>query len=131
MLQHRKKLEDEYGQKILDAREAQERQKILEFERRSGGRKKPEQVLFTNNQECPFCNVPVKYVLDCWNMNKMISGFSDLSIPYNADYQDDQLTFKFNPDIIRSPKMLALKRNTTATALLVAVVLLLKENKEL
>jgi len=36
MLQHRKKLEDEYGQKILDAREAQERQKILEFERRSG-----------------------------------------------------------------------------------------------
>ena len=21
-------------------------------------------------------------------MNKMISGFSDLSIPYNADYQD-------------------------------------------
>ena len=107
MLQHRKKLDDEYGQKILDAREAQERQKILEFERRCGGRntllKKPGQVLFTNNQECPFCNVPVKYVLDGWNMNKMISGFSDLSIPYNADYQDDQLTFKFNPDIIRSP----------------------------
>jgi hypothetical protein len=38
MLQHRKKLEDEYGQKILDAREAQELQEILEFERRSGGR---------------------------------------------------------------------------------------------
>jgi hypothetical protein len=38
MLQHRKKLEDEYGQKILDAREAQEQQEILEFERRSGGR---------------------------------------------------------------------------------------------
>ncbi|MGB6674085.1 MAG: hypothetical protein WBE34_16770 [Candidatus Nitrosopolaris sp.] len=38
MLQHRKKLEDEYGQKILDAREAQERQEILEFEWRSGGR---------------------------------------------------------------------------------------------
>jgi hypothetical protein len=36
MLQHRKKLEDEYGQKILDAREAQERREILEFERRSG-----------------------------------------------------------------------------------------------
>jgi hypothetical protein len=101
MLQHRKKLEDEYGQKILDAREAQERQKILEFERRSGGRntllKKPGQVLFTNNQECHFCNVPVKYVLDGWNMNKMISGFSDLSVPYNADCQ---LAFKFNPDII-------------------------------
>lgn len=32
MLQHRKKLEDEYGQKILDTREAQERQEILEFE---------------------------------------------------------------------------------------------------
>jgi GTP-sensing pleiotropic transcriptional regulator CodY len=30
MLQHRKKLEDEYGQKILDAREAQERLEILE-----------------------------------------------------------------------------------------------------
>lgn len=38
MLQHQKKLEDDYGQKILDASEAQERQKILEFERRSGGR---------------------------------------------------------------------------------------------
>lgn len=38
MLQRRKKLEDEYGQKILDAREAQERQEILEFEWRSGGR---------------------------------------------------------------------------------------------
>jgi|GEM_PF-3305464 len=36
MLQHRKKLEDGYGQKILDAREAQDQQKILEFERRSG-----------------------------------------------------------------------------------------------
>ena len=64
-------------------------------------------------------------------MNKMISGFSDLSIPYNANYQDDQLPFKFNPDIIRSLKMLALKRDTTAKALLEAVVLLLKENKEL
>jgi len=64
-------------------------------------------------------------------MNKMISGFSDLSIPYNADYQDDQLTFKFNPDSIRSLKMLAFKRDTTATALIEAVVLLLKENKEL
>jgi|GEM_PF-3006585 len=64
-------------------------------------------------------------------MNIMISGFSDLSIPYNTDYQDDQLTFKFNPDIIRSLRMLALKRNTTATTLLEAVVLLLKENKEL
>lgn len=59
MLQHRKKLEDEYGQKILDARKAQERQEILEFEWRSGGR-----VLFTNNQECPFCKVPVKDVLE-------------------------------------------------------------------
>ncbi|MGB7956406.1 MAG: hypothetical protein WCF23_20730 [Candidatus Nitrosopolaris sp.] len=64
-------------------------------------------------------------------MNKMISGFSDLSIPYNADYQDDQLTVKFNPDIIRSLKTLVLKRITTATALLEAVVILLKENKEL
>lgn len=44
-------------------------------------------------------------------MNKMISGFSDLSIPYNPDYQDHQFTFKFNPDIIHSLKMLALKRN--------------------
>lgn len=40
MLQHGKKLEDEYGQKILDSREAQERQEILEIERRSGGRNK-------------------------------------------------------------------------------------------
>jgi hypothetical protein len=63
-------------------------------------------------------------------MNKTISGFSDLSIPYDADYQDDQLTFKFNPDIFSSLGMLALKRNTTATALLEAVVLLLNENKE-
>jgi hypothetical protein len=68
MLQHRKKLEDEYGQKILDTREAQERQEILEFERRSVGRntllKKPGQVPFTNNPECPFCKVPVKYALE-------------------------------------------------------------------
>lgn len=68
MLQHRKKLEDEYGQKILDTREAQERQEILEFERRSVGRntllKKPGQVLFTNNHECHFCKVPVKYALE-------------------------------------------------------------------
>jgi hypothetical protein len=66
MLQHRKKLEDEYGQ--IDAREAQEGQEILEFERRSGGRntllKKPGQVLFTNNHECPFCKVPVKYAFE-------------------------------------------------------------------
>jgi hypothetical protein len=63
MLQHRKKLDDEYGQKIIDGREAQERQEILEFERRSGGRNtllSP----FTNNQECPFCNVPVENALE-------------------------------------------------------------------
>jgi len=41
-------------------------------------------------------------------------------------------TFKFNTDIIRSLKMLALERNTTATALLEeAVIRLLKENKKL
>ncbi len=42
--------------------------KSLEFERRSGGRntllKKPGQVLFTNNHECPFSKVPVKYALE-------------------------------------------------------------------
>jgi hypothetical protein len=41
-------------------------------------------------------------------------------------------TFKFNTDIIRALKMLALERNTTATALLEeAVIRLLKENKKL
>ena len=57
-------------------------------------------------------------------MNKMISGFSDLSIPYNADYQDDQLTFKFNPDIIRSLRMLALKRNICQSQIASNILLL-------
>ncbi len=55
-----------------------------------------------------------------------------LTVPRKATNIRRTFTFKFNPDIIRAIKMLALEKNTTATALLEeAVIRLLKENKKL
>lgn len=62
----------------------------------------------------------------------MTKSTQQLTVTKKEGKDTRTFTFKFNTDIIRSLKMLALEKNTTATALLEeAVIHLLKENKKL
>ncbi|PWU80817.1 MAG: hypothetical protein DLM72_10135 [Candidatus Nitrosopolaris wilkensis] len=62
----------------------------------------------------------------------MTKSAQQLTVTKKEGKDTRTFTFKFNTDIIRSLKMLALEKNTTATALLEeAVIRLLKENKKL
>jgi hypothetical protein len=91
-LEHERKEDEEYGKSYKLALERQERVKEIQYENMTQGRHVGlghKQVLFTKELECQYCSKPCCFVLDGWNGNKNMMQFSDLTIPYDPSFVDE------------------------------------------